>query len=65
MFEIVNKYLLKTRPKDIANALKEMRVDMLEYELKILRPHPSVIFGQVSRILESMGVRTDDNELEK
>lgn len=62
---MVNKYLLKIRPKDIANALKEMRIDMLQYELKSLRPHPSVIFGQVSRILENMGVRTDDNELEE
>ena len=62
---MVNKYLLKTRPVLIANALKAIRVDMLEYELKGLRPHPAVIFGQVNRILESMGVRVDDNEPEK
>jgi hypothetical protein len=63
--KVVNKYLLKTQPRHIANALKKMRIDMLEYELKSLRPHPAVVFGQVSRILESMNVAVDDNTMDK
>jgi hypothetical protein len=62
---MVNKYLLKTQPRHIANALKKMRIDMLEYELKSIRPHPSVIFGQVNKILESMNVAVDDNIMDK
>ncbi len=62
---MVEKYFISVRPKEIVNDLKKLRIDMLEYEKDSIRPHPSVVFGRITKILDKMGIRVDDNTMER